>query len=140
LKLGWRAKTLSQSEKSILIKAMALTIPYDAMSSFLLPSSLSSKFDNLFKDFWWGFLKRKTKNLFTKSGSSICLSGSLGSVSSRPMKEVNKNLVSKLGWKILTNHDSLWVAQVRAKYLRTGDFLSSTTTANNSSLEGHLED
>jgi hypothetical protein len=37
-----RAKTLSQANRLILIKLVAATIPSYAMSSFLLPSSLSA--------------------------------------------------------------------------------------------------
>jgi hypothetical protein len=56
---GWRAKTLSQAGRSVLIKYVAATIPSYAMSSFLLPTSISSSLDRAFKNFWWGFRRIK---------------------------------------------------------------------------------
>ena len=52
---GWRSKTLSQASRLILIKSVAAAIPAYAMSSFLLPTSIYSKLDLIFKNFWWGF-------------------------------------------------------------------------------------
>jgi hypothetical protein len=70
---GWRAKTLSQAGRSVLIKLVTTTIPSYAMSSFLLPTSICSSLDRAFKKFWWGFPKDKARNLFLKSWNSICL-------------------------------------------------------------------
>ena len=48
---GWRAKTLSQAERFVLIRSVASTIPSYAMSSFLLPISVASSLDISFKIF-----------------------------------------------------------------------------------------
>jgi hypothetical protein len=39
------------------------------------------------------------------------------------MEEVNLALISKLGWKLLTQSDSLWVGQLQGKYISSGSFL-----------------
>jgi hypothetical protein len=52
---GWRAKTLSQAGRLVLIKVVAADIPSYAMSTFLLPKGLCKKLDQVFKNFWWGF-------------------------------------------------------------------------------------
>jgi hypothetical protein len=70
---GWCAKTLSQARRTVLIKSVATTIPSYAMSTFLLPTSLGSSLDRIFKKFWWGFPKDKSINLSLKSWSSIYL-------------------------------------------------------------------
>ncbi|XP_059428504.1 uncharacterized protein LOC132162261 [Corylus avellana] len=41
------------------------------------------------------------------------------------MKDVNLALIAKLGWKIFSNFDSLWVRQLSAKYIKYGNFFSS---------------
>jgi hypothetical protein len=49
---GWHAKTLSQAGRLVLIKSVAAAIPSYAMSSFLLPNSICSQLDKVFKNFW----------------------------------------------------------------------------------------
>jgi hypothetical protein len=49
---GWKAKTLSQAGRLVFIKAVVATIPSYAMSTFMLPTSISLKLDRLFKNFW----------------------------------------------------------------------------------------
>jgi hypothetical protein len=60
---GWRAKTLFQAGRLMLINSVAAAIPLYAMSSFLLlPTSICSQLDRSFKNFWLGFPSSKTKN------------------------------------------------------------------------------
>ncbi|XP_059432574.1 uncharacterized protein LOC132165893 [Corylus avellana] len=122
---GWRAKTLSQAGRSVLIKSIAATIPSYAMSTFLLPASLSASLDRSFKNFWWGFPKDKAKNLSLKSWSSICLPKNVGGLGFRRMHAFNLSLLAKLGWKLLSNSDCLWVKQLQNKYIKYGNFVSS---------------
>jgi hypothetical protein len=122
---GWRSKTLSQAGKTTLIKTMVSALPSYAMSSFLFPDGLCKQLDRAFKIFWWGFPKDKTRNLSLKSWNSLCLPNDQGGLGFRLMKEVNLSLISKLGWKMLSNHNSLWVSLFQQKYIRYGNFLSS---------------
>jgi hypothetical protein len=64
---GWRAKTLSQACKLLLIKSVAATLSFYAMSSFLPPISCCKELDKAFKKFWWGFPSKKTRNLSLKA-------------------------------------------------------------------------
>jgi hypothetical protein len=70
---GWRAKTLSQANKLVLLKSVAATIPSYAMSSFLFPTNLCSILDRSFKNFWWGFPPNISKKLSLKAWDSIFL-------------------------------------------------------------------
>jgi hypothetical protein len=112
---GWRSKTLSQAGKTTLIKTMVSALPSYAMSSFLFPDGLCKQLDRAFKIFWWGFPKDKTRNLSLKSWNSLCLPNDQGGLGFRLMKEVNLSLISKLGWKMLSNHNSLWVSLFQQK-------------------------
>jgi hypothetical protein len=44
------------------------------------------------------------------------------------MEHHNKALLAKLGWKLLTNADLLWVLATKAKYLRNYDLLQGSNT------------
>lgn len=104
---GWRAKTLSQASRTVLIKAIASSIPSYTMSIFLLPKSLCTALDKSSKDFLWGFPKGKFQNLSLKSWRSIYIPRHLGGLGIRNMYDVNLVLVTKLGWKLLSNLDCL---------------------------------
>jgi hypothetical protein len=121
---GWRAKTLSQVGRLVLIKSVAAALPSYAMSSFLLPISYCNALDKAFKIFFWGFPSKKSRNLSLKSWDSLCIPKALGGLGIRKMREVNLALISKLGWKILSNSGSLWVTQLQGKYLHSKSFLS----------------
>jgi hypothetical protein len=92
---GWRAKTLSQAGRIVLIKSVASSIPSYAMSSFLMPISFNSSLDKIFKKIWWGFPKDKARNLSLKSWSSICLLKKEGGLGFRRMHEFNLSLIAK---------------------------------------------
>jgi hypothetical protein len=129
---GWRAKTLSQAGRSVLLKSVAATIPSYAMSSFLLPNSISSSLDRAFKNFWWGFPKDKARNLSLKSWNSICLPKEERGLGFRRMHDFNLSLISKLGWKLLSNSYCLWVSQLQKKYIKYGNFISSSNVSSSS--------
>jgi hypothetical protein len=98
---GWRAKTLSQAGRTVLIKATASAIPSYAMSTFLLLDSLCSTLDRHFKNFWWGFPNGKSKNLSFKSWRSICIPRDQVGIGIRNMKSTNLALLTKLGWMFI---------------------------------------
>jgi hypothetical protein len=126
---GWRAKSLSQASRTILIKSVAASIPTYAMSTFLLPRGICNNLDKMFKNFWWGFPLAKARNLSLKSWDSLCLPRALGGMGFRRMKDVNQALIAKLGWKVLTNFNSPWVSQLQGKYLYSFPFLSSSPSS-----------
>jgi hypothetical protein len=98
---GWRAKTLSQAGRTMLIKAIASAIPSYALSTFLLPDTLCSTLDRHFKNLWWGFSNGKSRNLSLKSWRSICLPRDKGGLGIRNMKSTNLALLTKLGWTFI---------------------------------------
>jgi hypothetical protein len=40
------------------------------------------------------------------------------------MKDINLSLITKLGWRLLLDHDSLWVSLFKTKYIKYGNLLS----------------
>lgn len=48
---GWKAKSLSQACRLVLIKVVVVAIPLYVMSTFLLPTSICNKLDQMFKNF-----------------------------------------------------------------------------------------
>jgi hypothetical protein len=94
------------------------------MSTFLLPKGLCRKLDNIFKNFWWGFPLIKVRNPYLKSWDSLCSLKVYGVFGFRKMEDVNLVLILKFGWKLHSNSDSMWVSQLKGKYLLSSSFLS----------------
>jgi hypothetical protein len=116
-----------------LIKSVAVALPSYAMSTFLLPMSFCYELEKFFRNFWWGFPAKKSRNLLLKACDSLCIPKLLGGLGLRKMREVNLALVTKLGWNLLTKTDSLWVSQLHCKYLNSCTFLSPPSLSSSSS-------
>ena len=52
----------------------------------------------------------------------------------RRIHEFNLSLLTKLGWKLLSNTDCLWVSQLQNKYIKYGNFISSPNLTSASLL------
>jgi len=121
---GWRSKTLSQAGKTVLVKVVSSSIPSYAMSSFLPSYHFCQQLNIAFKNLWWGFSKDKSRNLFLKFWSSLCMPKDKGGLGFQLMKDINLSLITKLRWKLLSDHDSLWVSLFKTKYIKYGNLLS----------------
>jgi hypothetical protein len=115
---------------------VASAIPSYAISSFLLLDGFCRTLDKAFKNFWWGFPKDKSRNLSLKSWHSLCLPKDQCGLGFRLMKYVNLFLISKLGWNLLTNHNSSWVSLFQRKYIKYGNVLSSPLSSGSWNWNG----
>ena len=113
---GWKAKLLSQAARTTLIKSVANAIPSYIMSLFFLPKSLCLEINSVLRKFWWGFPHDKNHNLSFLSWEKICQPKALGGLGICSMEFINKSLLARLGWKMLTNEPLLWVDALRGKY------------------------
>lgn len=100
--IGWKAKVLSQAAHSTLIRSVLTSIPTYWMSSFQLPKNTCAQIDARLRDFFWGFSDSNC-HLDPKAWDSICKPKSSGGLSFRRAHDLNKALVSKLGWLIASN-------------------------------------
>ena len=101
---------------------------------FFIPNSCCKELHRSFKNFWWGFPSKKTRNLSLKAWDSICTPKAFGGLGIKNMREANLALISKLGWQLLNNSNSLWVSQLQGKYLNSNSFLSPSPLSSSSWL------
>lgn len=51
---GWKALTLSQGTREVLIKSIAQALPIYVMSCFALPMSICHDLESIISNYWWG--------------------------------------------------------------------------------------
>lgn len=97
-----------------------------------LPKSLCKSLDQKFKNFWWGFPSGKMHNLTLKGWSSICSSKAKGGQGLRKMAPTNTAPITKLGWRFISQPNSLWVSTLTRTYVKNEDFWELTPSPTNS--------
>lgn len=88
-------------------------MPSYSMSTFLLPKGWCTDLDRSFKNFFWGFSSNH-KGFTPFAWSSICQPKELGGLGLRRMADINRALISKLGWFMYTRPEALWVKALKA--------------------------
>ncbi|RVX23698.1 putative mitochondrial protein [Vitis vinifera] len=124
-KSGWQSKLLSQAGKEILIKAVGQAIPSYCMSTFLLPISLSEELQKMMNSFWWGPKSDGGRRINWLSWDKLCLRKEEGGLGFRNLRDFNLAMLGKQGWNLITKPDSLIARLLKARYYRSGDFLSA---------------
>lgn len=84
---------LSQGEKEVLIKAVALSLPSFAVSCFKLPDSLYSELESLMGPFWWRQHENERK-IHWLSWIRLCESESVGGLGFKKLKDFNLALLA----------------------------------------------
>ena len=119
--VGWKAKCLSKAGRTILIQSHLESLPAHTMQCFQIPAGVTNNIDKINRQFFW-------KRFNTDSGlplvawDTICRPKQEGGIGLHKTAALNLAYQAKLAWKILTNHNSLWVRLMRTKYLRQQDF------------------
>ncbi|KAG7536801.1 hypothetical protein ISN44_As13g007270 [Arabidopsis suecica] len=120
---GWKSKTLSMAGRITLTKLVLFSISVHSMSSILLPAAMLESLDKLSRSFVWGSTVEKRKQHFLAWGK-VCIpkrdGGGLGLKEARVM---NKALLAKVGWRLLSDKSSLWAKVLRSKY-KVGEVVS----------------
>jgi len=101
------------------------------MSSFQLLKNTCAQIDARLRDFFWGFFD-SNHNLYPKAWDSICKPKSSSGLGFRRAHDLNKALISNLGWTIDSNADKPWANLLRSKYLRGHSLLNVSAKTNSS--------
>ncbi|KAL5779910.1 hypothetical protein ACOSQ2_010647 [Xanthoceras sorbifolium] len=119
---GWKHKLFSCSGREVLVKSVAQAILTYAMSCFRLPSSLLTKLQGLFANFWWGFNGNKKKAHWL-SWEKMCQPKACGGMGFRAVEAFNQAMLAKQGWRILSYPNSLMATILKARYFPKSSFL-----------------
>ena len=99
-----------------------MSIPTYSMSSFLIPNGICQDLDMAIRRFWWNGGHDKTRFLASRCWEAFCKPKSHGGLCFTLYIDFNKALLTKLGWKIITDDSAFWVKAIRAKYYSVESF------------------
>ncbi|XP_075655069.1 uncharacterized protein LOC142625268 [Castanea sativa] len=121
---GWKGKLLSNVGREILIKAVAQATPTYMMSCFKIPDSLCKELSSMMSNFWWGQKDKETKMSWI-SWEKLCTPKDRGGMGFRDQKAFNLALLTKQGWKIMRNQNSLVHRIFKMKYFAASSFFEA---------------
>jgi len=112
---GWKGRSLSFAGRLTLTKSVLSSILIHTMSTLSLPQSTLEGLDKLARAFLWGSSLEK-KKMHLVAWDRVCLPKREGGLGIQKSKFMNKALVSKIGWRLIHDRQSLWARILRKKY------------------------
>ena len=126
--LNWSTKFLSTAGKATMIMSVLSPIPSFAMTCFELPASLCKKIQSVLTRFWWDSSNGARKICWV-SWDKMTLPKNMGGLGFRDVQVFNQALLAKVGWRIITNPDSLLAKVLLGKYCHKSSFLKTKATS-----------
>jgi hypothetical protein len=122
---GWKGQGMSKAGRGTFIKSVLQAVPAYAMSCFQLTKNQCKKLGMVSANLWWGDAEGK-KKVHWISWKRMCQSKSNWGVGFRDFECFNQAFLSKQGWRLLTDKDSLCAKVLKARYHKSTDFLQAT--------------
>ncbi|KAL0433224.1 UNVERIFIED_CONTAM: putative mitochondrial protein [Sesamum latifolium] len=110
-----------------LIKAVLQAIPTYVMSCFQLLDYFLHDIERMVADFWWH--SKGERHTHWVGWKRLCLPREEGGMGFRELKAVNRAMLAKQGWRLLTRPDGVLSQMLKAKYFpRTSFFEAKSGT------------
>jgi hypothetical protein len=124
---GWEASCTGQ----VLLKSVAQVVPMYSMSWFLLSETTCRKMKSPIANYWWGS-SADHRHIHWLSWERLTYPKELGGMGFHDLRNFNKAMRGKQGWRLMTNPNILCARVLKGRYYHDGDFLSSTRKKHSS--------
>ena len=112
---GWKQKMLSTAGRVTLAQSSLCSTPSYVMQSTKLPRSICGSIDRKIRGFVWGDTSEK-KRVHPVAWECVTKPKDAGGLGLRSMRQANAAFLAKLGWRVLTEPQTLWSRVLRSKY------------------------
>lgn len=112
---GWKANVLSLAGRATLVQSVTSSIPTYTMQTLKIPKKICSNIDKLNRNFLWGQKEDKNRIHLVK-WKKVCKPKKFGGLGIRACDDNNKAIITKLGWRVISENDSLWIKVLKNKY------------------------
>lgn len=131
---GWKLRCLSKAGHITLASSVLSSLPVFQMKIRKLPEQVLKRVDRLARR-CISREEAKVKKIHTVSWDCICKPKNKGGLGLWRAKDVNKTLLAKLLWRVLTKYSHTWVKLIKSKYsMRTLDDLILKPDSHASSI------
>ena len=120
---------LSRAGKEILIKVVAQSIPTYTMSVFQLPLKLCDELDAMCAKFWWGQVENERK-IHWQRWEKLTISKKDGGMGFRDLRAFNLAMLTKQGWRMLHDNNSLVYQYLKARYFPRAHLFDAKESPN----------
>ncbi|XP_074266442.1 uncharacterized protein LOC141589715 [Silene latifolia] len=112
---GWQTKHLSLAGRNTLIQSTLSTMANYSMQTAKIPRSICDNLDKKTRRFLWGGTEEQRK-IHLISWDTVQKPKSMGGLGIRSSRQSNAAFLTKLGWRVLTEPQTLWARVLRNKY------------------------
>jgi len=112
---GWKTSCLSLAGRVTLIQSTIEAIPSYTMQTTKLPRSLCDDIDRKIRRFLWRGTAT-TRKIHLAHWNVVTKPREISGLGIRPMRHFNSAQRAKLGWRVITERESLWSRVLRTKY------------------------
>lgn len=107
---GWKKRYLLLAGRRTLVMSVLSAIPYYSMQTFNLPVGLCDEIEKRLRNFLWG------DGIHLVSWDKVMKEKKEGGLGIRSLRSMNLAFLAKLGWRLTTQKDALWMQVLQAKY------------------------
>ncbi|XP_026458491.1 uncharacterized protein LOC113359006 [Papaver somniferum] len=126
---SWKNSPLNPAGREVIIKSVTSTASIYQMNCFRIPKKTCQDMNKLQRDFFWGKNLENPTGYYPKAWTVICKPKELGGLGFMNMVLFNSAMITKIGWRLEQDKDSLWYQLMDAKYLLGRNVLSMNTKA-----------
>lgn len=112
---GWNATHLSLAGRVTLAQFVLQAIPIYAMQTTQLPLGVINKIDQACKKFIWSGASNQQK-ISMVTWDKVCQPKSCGGLGFKNLEMLNRALLMKVSWGIVSSPTSLWAQVLSSKY------------------------
>ena len=114
---SWKSKLLSQASRLTLLKSVLAAVNIHILSCFKLPIYVCEQIDSKCLNFFWG-MDGTSKRMHLSNKNQLFLPLNQGGLGLRPMELVNKSLLAKQVWRVISvDQSSLLAVTLGRKYI-----------------------